>query len=527
MSNATHLPLIQLFGGVGVLLFGLHTLGHSIGALPRAQFKKLFGDHLQNAWMATLVGISITVVFQSSVAAMYLFVAIYAARWIAIRSALFLFMGANVGTTIAAALIYASQKALSWSTIALILLGFAGLLRIYKSNWKIWLEPLLGYGFFFLGLSMLSSALASTVPIFEKLIPTEPGAWNSYAIALLGGLVLTLSLQSSLAAILMLFSLASRHHIPIDYGLYAIIGINIGISIPIALAHIHEEKRVFRLALWDMIFNSSTAIFALLFLPFFMPWLIRFNSPVAVLALFHCTFNLSGLCIHSVGFHFLPDQLPKFFTGSFTEPAKPDVSLAQKNPELALAYASRVWSVIYEQWLGLAEGVLLSHKLSPHVLEQKKKEVEEMSEELCDYLESIPLRDASHVVGPEVLTILRCMEHVRMASGFLWQIQQLGDKLHQSDSWHENIIEQKKRVYEAAHLDYVPVGAQLNREVLTHQIQELRNQVLNAAQNQEIALGRALNLADVCSLLDKTAFHIVRARKYYQNWHQGQLSNNP
>jgi|GEM_PF-5395348 len=507
-------PFLTLLGGVGILLFGLGMLGRSISSLPRQHFRRLFGEYLQNGPASLFTGLGLTVVFQSSVAAMYLFVALYAARWLSGHSVLYLFMGANVGTTLAAALIYISQKAVSWSQIALFILGVGGLLRIYRPAWKAFLEPFLGYGFFFLGLSMITGAMAIWVPQISHFIPQGQVGGFTFLLALGAGFTLASSLQSSIASVLIVFNIAA--HGQLSYALSAalIMGINLGISLPMGLAHLQEVKRVSKISWWDFYFNLSSIGLMLVVLPltfiFFPP--AKPIHPFGV-AIFHFSFNLLGLLFFSlVAFRF--SRLKSLFLAEDSVVFnKPPIKSAKENPELALAYSYRIWESFYQEWKDYAALVLLQSTVSQEIVQQKKQEVAILNEDLCSFLEKIPLRDSSPLLSSHIMALLRCMEHLKIASTFLGEFS-VPSRGIEIESWGLLLTQEKKKVYDSSFFESTPL-VNRTREEMAKDLQGIRNGILNAAQKQEIPLLYAMQLADECSLLDKVGFHLVRARKYY------------
>ncbi len=152
-------------------------------------------------------------------------------------------MGANLGTTLTAWIIAAVGK-FSISKIAIPIIGIGlPIFFIGKDRLKNFGEALIGFGLLFFGLSLLKDSVpdADTVTAqaarFKDLIQGLSGyGYGSYLIFLLIGIVLTLIVQSSSAAMAITVTFAIQGWIGFEESAFIVLGENIGTTVTAWLA---------------------------------------------------------------------------------------------------------------------------------------------------------------------------------------------------------------------------------------------------------------------------------------------------
>src|SRR5580700_1182549 len=94
------LVLLDLMGGVALLLWGLHMVQTGIMRAFGSQLRRMLSTALRNRFMAFLAGVGVTALLQSSTATGLMITSFAARGLVGLVPALAIMLGANVGTTL-------------------------------------------------------------------------------------------------------------------------------------------------------------------------------------------------------------------------------------------------------------------------------------------------------------------------------------------------------------------------------------------------------------------------------------------
>ena len=94
------LVLLDLMGGVALLLWGLHMVQTGIMRAFGSQLRRMLGTALRNRFMAFLAGVGVTALLQSSTATALMTTSFASRGLVGLVPALAIMLGANVGTTL-------------------------------------------------------------------------------------------------------------------------------------------------------------------------------------------------------------------------------------------------------------------------------------------------------------------------------------------------------------------------------------------------------------------------------------------
>ena len=89
-----------LIGGLGIFLLGMKNMSDGMQAVAGASLRRLIGFVTNNRFLATIVGIIITCVVQSSSVTTVMVVGFVNSSVMELSQAIGVIMGANIGTTI-------------------------------------------------------------------------------------------------------------------------------------------------------------------------------------------------------------------------------------------------------------------------------------------------------------------------------------------------------------------------------------------------------------------------------------------
>lgn len=301
--------LLQLFGSLGLFLFGMKVMSDALMELAGDKMRSILARMTSNKYLGIFTGFLITSVIQSSSATTLMVVSFSNASLLTLVESISVIMGANIGTTITAWLITILGFKVSMSSIALPLVGFGFAFTFSKkAHLKNWGVFIIGFAILFIGLQFLKDAvpdIKQNPEILEFLTHyTELGYW-SVLIFLLIGTVLTVVIQSSSATMAITLIMTAQGWIPFELAAAMVLGENIGTTITANLAAIVANYHAKRTARAHLFFNIIGVVWVLiLFYPFlrFVSWIAMKTGsgspylnaaavPVAI-SLFHTVFNI-------------------------------------------------------------------------------------------------------------------------------------------------------------------------------------------------------------------------------------------
>lgn len=283
--------ILMLPGGLALFLYGMQMMSSGLEAAAGNRMKSILERLTANRFMGVLAGAVITAVIQSSSATTVMVVGFVAAGLMTLNQAVWVIMGANIGTTITGQLI-----ALDIGVIAP-LIAFAGVVMIVflKGEKQHHIGSIIaGLGVLFIGMDMMSAALE---PLQEsKTFMEIITRFNNPLIGILAGAVFTAIIQSSSASVGILQALAESGIIGLPQAVYVLFGQNIGTCITAVLASIGTKVNAKRTTIIHLMFNIiGTIVFTIICMvtPFvsFMQGLAP-DNPVAQIANVHTTFNV-------------------------------------------------------------------------------------------------------------------------------------------------------------------------------------------------------------------------------------------
>lgn len=283
--------LLGLLGGLALFLYGMQMMSTNLEAAAGNKMKQILERLTSNRFLGVLVGAVITALIQSSSATTVMVVGFVNSGLMTLNQAVWVIMGANIGTTITGQLIALDIGALA-PLIAFI--GVAILVFVKNKKLQHIAGIVAGIGVLFIGMDMMSSAMSPLrdEPQFVELMTrfSNPLLW------ILVGAGFTALIQSSSASVGILQALAMSGVIDLHSAVFVLFGQNIGTCITAVLASIGTTRNAKRATAIHLLFNIiGTAIFVVISLVTpFTDFMIRMapGNPMAQIANVHTTFNL-------------------------------------------------------------------------------------------------------------------------------------------------------------------------------------------------------------------------------------------
>ena len=283
--------LLMLLGGLGLFLYGMQMMGSGLEAAAGNRMKRILERLTSNPILGVLVGAVITAVVQSSSATTVMVVGFVNSGMMTLRQAVWVIMGANIGTTITGQLIALDVGAIAplFAFIGVVLVVF-----IKKQSVRYYGQIIAGLGILFIGMDMMSSSMA---PLREsEAFVNLLTQFSNPVLGILAGAVFTAIIQSSSASVGILQALASSGVIGLSNAVFVLFGQNIGTCITAVLASVGTSRNAKRTTIIHLMFNIfGTVLFTVICI--FSPltdWVSSWTpgSPSAQLANMHTLFNI-------------------------------------------------------------------------------------------------------------------------------------------------------------------------------------------------------------------------------------------
>ncbi len=337
------LIILDLMGGVALLLWGLHMVHSGIVRAFGADLRRVLGTALRNRFLALLAGLVVTTLLQSSTATGLMTASFVTGGAVDLAPALAIMLGANIGTTL---IVQVLSFDISAVAPILFLIGVFAFKRGGETRTRDLGRVAIGVGLMLLSLHILLDTLAPAedAPVVRTVLSAITG---DPVLCVLLAAALTWAAHSSVTVVLLVMSLSFSHFISPVATLALILGANLGSAInPLIEGSQSSNPASRRLPLGNLL---NRLVGCALVLPFLHPiadWLSRLEpNPSRMAADFHTAFNI-GLALLFI----LPlNPLATWLTRMLPERAKPNDPAtplylddsALGSPSVALACAAR------------------------------------------------------------------------------------------------------------------------------------------------------------------------------------------
>ena len=349
---------LGLLGGLALFLYGMQMMSSGLEAAAGSRMKMILERLTANRFLGVLVGAAITAVIQSSSATTVMVVGFVNAGMMTLNQAVWIIMGANIGTTVTGLLI-----ALDVGELApmFAFVGVALVVFVKKPQLQHIGQILAGLGVLFIGMDMMSSAMSPLreSEAFINLMST----FSNPLLGILAGAGFTAVIQSSSASVGILQALANSGVIGLPSAVFVLFGQNIGTCITAVLASIGTNRNAKRATIIHLMFNViGTIIFTILFLTFPIAYLIDGSivlqgsvgnflsnvlpgTPAGQIALVHTSFNIIttilllplGNYLAKLAVRILPEQVQEKEEGTMRLEYLAPVSASGKEGGLGLS----------------------------------------------------------------------------------------------------------------------------------------------------------------------------------------------
>lgn len=383
--------ILGLLGGLALFLYGMKMMSDGLEQAAGNRMKTILEKLTTNRIAGVLTGAGITAVIQSSSATTVMVVGFVNSGIMTLRQAIWVIMGANIGTTITGQLIALDVGALAplMAIVGVVLIVFLKSKKLGHIGGIIG-----GLGMLFIGMDMMGSSMA---PLRDSQVFVQ--AMTQCANPFLGilvGALFTALIQSSSASVGILQALATSGAISLGGSVYILFGQNIGTCITAVLASIGTNRAAKRTTAIHLMFNIiGTAIFLVIcsFTPFvsFMEGMTP-DNPAAQIANVHTTFNVVttllllpfGSLLELAAKRILPEKKLAVAGGGDLQLLSPDRVKSHAIGSITVAI-SQIQTQVQEMYRIACDNVILSFDSVTRWNRQKFQQVLDQEEKLDSY----------------------------------------------------------------------------------------------------------------------------------------------
>jgi len=398
------LIIMGLVGGLVFFLLGIERMENGMKKSAGGRMRELLADLTRNPVRGLFAGMFVTMVIQSSNAAIVMLVSFVESGLMHFAQTLSIILGAGIGATMNAQLIAFN---LGDYALALIAAGYATRLFAKNDRYKNYGEAALGFGLLFYGMRIMAETM-SPLKSYAPFVGFLNGLDNPF-VGFLAGAFVSAIIQSSNAFTGILMIMASHGLVGLEASIPLVIGSNLGKCITAIFAGIGGSREGKRVAATYIFFKFAGAMIFLPFIPQFsefIRWLASvFGSDLSrQIANIHTFFNI-GVGILFIPFtELLAKLMVRIFPAieepgnirryvSFLDESKivaPSTAIDLARVEVA-RMAATLEKMIRASAVPFAVNEEKNDKEYPHLLlvdgiEMRRKEVDYLEDVISDYL---------------------------------------------------------------------------------------------------------------------------------------------
>ena len=364
----TKLEIVQIcimtFGGVALLLYGMHLLGNGLERISGGKMEKILEKLTNNIFKAVILGAVVTAVIQSSGATTVIVVGLVNSGILKLSAAVGIIMGANIGTTVTGQILrlgdlegnasLGSAMELLTPTYLAPFLAIVGIIIIMTAK----KDSIKSIGDICMGLGVLFTGMLSLTESVEPLSELEAFR-NAFAslenpiLGIIAGAVITALIQSSSASVGILQAVSTTGLLKFSAAFPIIMGQNIGTCSTSIISSIGASKNAKRTAMVHFYFNMIGTVLFLICIYVLKAFgkITCWNDTMDMgsIANFHTFFNVV-VTIFFIPFHKLLEKLAEFTIRNTPETDDDDSGLSAgenildprflKSPSLAIQHAA-------------------------------------------------------------------------------------------------------------------------------------------------------------------------------------------
>ncbi|HSB03443.1 MAG TPA: Na/Pi cotransporter family protein [Anaerolineales bacterium] len=256
---------LEILGGLALFLYGIRMLNAGMEKLTGEQIQKWLERMTRGRFRSALFGTIATALIHSSGLLMVTMIGLINANLMTVEQTIGVIIGQEIGTTLTAQIVAFN---IGNFNMVFVVLGVIIFEFFQHRDWKKYGEISFGIGIVFLGMTLMSGALKELMGI--PWVASSLTAMGQYPLAaVLAGLLMTATVQSSTAVTSVTVAMGISHVITLDGAVGIILGANIGSCITGFIASFQLSRAARQASIAQILINVFGV---LLFLPFISPY---------------------------------------------------------------------------------------------------------------------------------------------------------------------------------------------------------------------------------------------------------------
>ena len=449
-------------GGLGLFLFGMGLMSDGLKKVAGQKLKTLLETLTKHRVLGVIVGMLTTALIQSSSATTVMTVGFVNAGLLTLKQALSVVLGANIGTTITAAIV-SSLAVFKITSYALPVIGIGFVLTVLPKSqkWRSIGQIMVGFGILFLGIDFMKDAFG---PLEEHAKVQNALIWlgDKPILAVLAGTLITMLLQSSSASIAMIQTLAFTGAFGTDWPLVLkvaipfILGDNIGTTITAQIAALQSSRNAKRAAMGHTFFNVIGVIYMILLvyvgiydkvviklspyvIPIVAPWIkdttLSNDTIMVYIFVSHFLFNVFNVIVFIPFIKILEGVVIKIIPITEAEKLQKPVVLEKhllNTPVIALEQAEReivrMAKMAQRAVRRAINGILTDDKKELAIVYEREDFVDMMQMEITSYLTALSRRVLSDEVSIELPVLLHAVNDLERVGDHAVNIAEIAQR---------------------------------------------------------------------------------------------------
>lgn len=447
---------LSLLGGLALFLLGMNMMSDGLEKAAGNKMKKILEKLTTNRFVGVAVGAAITAVIQSSSATTVMVVGFVNSGLMTLRQAIWVIMGANIGTTITGQLIALDVGVIAplFAIVGVVFIVFLKSKKLYHIGHIIG-----GLGILFVGMEMMSGSMVGLRD--SKLFMDVVTNLSNPLLGIAVGAIFTAIIQSSSASVGILQALSMTGAITLNNSVYVLFGQNIGTCITAVLASIGTTRNAKRTTIVHLMFNIiGTVVFTCIcqLVPF-TDWIISLtpNNHAAQIANVHTIFNIVttilllpvGTKLETIAKKILPEREDEHESGMKLEFISPTSIINHSFAGVSLAI-SQIQNEVSRMYNLAIENVELAFDQVLNWEEKRSAKVEQ-NEEYLDFLNAEISKYISNIISAEMSE--KDGKTLSMYFGIIGNIERIGDHSVNIAGYAELLREKSSTLAETAEME--------------------------------------------------------------------------
>ena len=247
--------LVPVIGGLGIFMLGLELMSSGIQTLAVNQMRELLARVAGTPLKGVMAGTFITGIIQSSTAMTVMVVGLVDSGILALRPAISVIMGANIGTTLGNGLI-----AMPLGPLGLLFGGVFALIHVFSKNDRVRNIALtcMGFALIFYGLNLMTGGLRplrSMPQVMSAISGLNADTFLGVASCIVSAAVITALIHSSSATIGIVMGFGASGVLGWKTAVAFSLGADLGTTITSWMASLNLSKNAKRAAYAHITFN--------------------------------------------------------------------------------------------------------------------------------------------------------------------------------------------------------------------------------------------------------------------------------